>query len=116
MDRWCTVNHGQSGLTERVRRADYTLRDAEKEVMSFLKNTCGLKKGEVPLAGNSMHTDKCFLKKDMPRIEEFLHYRMVDVSTIKEMVRRWMPRTFNAPVKKLKHRALEDIKESIEEL
>ena len=72
MDRWCTVNHGQSGhgrthgLTERVRRADITLREAEKEVMSFLKNTCGLKKGEVPLAGNSMHTDKCFLKKDMP--------------------------------------------------
>ena len=56
------------------------------------------------------------MKKDMPRIEEFLHYRMVDVSTIKEMVRRWLPRNFNAPVKKLKHRALEDIKESIEEL
>jgi oligoribonuclease len=116
MNRWCTVSHQQSGLTERVRRSQLTLKQAEREVMRFLKHTCGLKKGETPLAGNSMHTDKCFLKKDMPRIEDFLHYRMVDVSSIKEMVRRWMPREFNAPCKRLKHRALEDIKESIEEL
>jgi oligoribonuclease len=93
-----------------------TLKQAETEVMSFLKKTCGLASKSCPLAGNSIHTDKCLLYKDLPRVENFLHYRCVDVSSIKEMVHRWMPKSFNPPPKKLKHRAMDDILESIDEL
>ena len=117
MDAWCTKTHGESGLTQRVRESKLTLADAEAQVMEFLEKTCGLKTFTCPLAGNSVHADKIFLHKDMPRLHSFLHYRIVDVSTIKELVKRWMPSDkFKAPPKKLAHRALEDIEESIEEL
>ena len=83
--------------------------------MDFLKSL-GLKSFTCPLAGNSVHQDKLFIQKDMPELYKFLHYRIVDVSTIKECVKRWLPVEFKAPEKKLGHRALADILESIAEL
>ena len=77
---------------------------------------CGLKKGKCPLAGNSVHEDKKFIYKDMPNLYAFLHYRIVDVTSIKELVYRWLPEDYYPPKKKLGHRALDDVRESIKEL
>ena len=116
MDPWCTKTHGKSGLTDKVKASKITLKDAEQQVLSFLKDECKLQKFTCPLAGNSVHADKAFIRKDMPELHEFLHYRIVDVSTIKECVIRWMPVEFKAPRKNLDHRALGDILESISEM
>lgn len=108
--------HKKSGLTERVLNSDVTVRQAERQVLSFVKKHVP-EKGIAPLAGNSIHTDRAFLVKHMPRLVSHLHYRIVDVSTIKELTRRWMPdRLEEAPEKDTGHRALADIRESIKEL
>jgi oligoribonuclease len=108
--------HAKSGLTEEVRRSPVTLAEAEQEVLDYIKLHIP-EPGTVPLAGNSIATDRGFIARDMPALDSYLHYRMVDVSSIKELCRRWYPRIYYAqPGKGLAHRALADIKESILEL
>ncbi|XP_068685332.1 probable oligoribonuclease [Montipora foliosa] len=115
MDEWCTKHHRESGLTEAVRASKISLTEAEDIFLQFVKQHTPHK--QCPLAGNSVHADKRFLEKYMPRFMDHLHYRIVDVSTIKELCRRWYPNIYrDVPPKREKHRALEDIKESITEL
>ena len=108
--------HDKSGLTDAVRASTVTLAEAEEMVMAYV--TEHVKEPRTaPLCGNSIATDRGFLARDMPRFDSYLHYRMIDVSSIKELCRRWYPRTyFGQPAKGLAHRALADIKESIREL
>lgn len=115
MDEWNTSHHGQSGLTDRVRASTLTETAAEDELLAFVAKHCNER--SAPLAGNSIHHDRRFLAKYMPRLERYLHYRNVDVSTVKELVRRWYPELVEkVPKKRSTHRALDDIRESIEEL
>ncbi|XP_055063809.2 small fragment nuclease [Misgurnus anguillicaudatus] len=115
MSDWCKEHHGDSGLTQAVRNSDITLQQAEYEFLSFIRQHTP--PGQCPLAGNSVHADKKFLDKYMPQFMRHLHYRIIDVSTIKELCRRWYPDEYKlAPQKKASHRALEDIQESIREL
>ncbi|KAI8064811.1 ribonuclease H-like domain-containing protein [Gilbertella persicaria] len=114
MNEWCIEHHGKSGLTQQVIESKLSIEEAEEKVHSFLKQH--LPKGVAPLAGNSVHADKQFLLKEMPKVVDHLHYRIVDVSTIKELTKRWYPETASGVVKKAGHRALDDIIESIEEL
>lgn len=108
--------HAKSGLTPLVRASTVTLAEAEEKVLAYLREHIA-NPGTVPLAGNSIATDRGFIARDMPRLDAFLHYRMVDVSSIKELARRWYPRAyFGQPDKGLSHRALADIRESITEL
>ncbi|MBF0663230.1 MULTISPECIES: oligoribonuclease [unclassified Rhodococcus (in: high G+C Gram-positive bacteria)] len=108
--------HARSGLTEEVRRSTVGLAEAEKLVLDYIREHVG-EAGTAPLAGNSIGTDRGFITRDMPELDSYLHYRMVDVSSIKELCRRWYPRIyFGQPEKGLSHRALADIKESIREL
>ncbi len=108
--------HARSGLTEEVRRSTVTLREAEEQVLAYVR-THVPEARTAPLAGNSIATDRGFLARDMPELDAHLHYRMVDVSSVKELCRRWFPRVFFAkPEKGLAHRALADIRESIREL
>jgi len=108
--------HASSGLTEAVRASMVTVADAEQLVLEHLR-THVPEIRTVPLCGNSIATDRAFLARDMPELDAFLHYRMVDVSSIKELCRRWYPRVYFAqPQKGLAHRALADIQESIREL
>ncbi|MEV0725980.1 oligoribonuclease [Micromonospora purpureochromogenes] len=108
--------HGKSGLTEEVRRSTVTLAEAEDLVLQYV--TSHVKDPRTaPLCGNSIATDRGFIARDMPRLDAHLHYRMIDVSSIKELTRRWYPRVyFGQPQKGLAHRALADIRESIREL
>ncbi len=111
-----TEMHAKSGLTEEVRASTVTVRQAEEAVLAYLREHIDTAR-TVPLAGNSIGTDRRFISRDMPELDEFLHYRMVDVSSIKELCRRWYPRIyFGQPDKGLAHRALADIRESIREL
>ncbi|MFW5925562.1 MAG: oligoribonuclease, partial [Myxococcota bacterium] len=115
MDEWNTRTHTASGLVDRVRQSPLDEAAAEAQVIEFLRPWAGPR--QAPLAGNSIHQDRMFLRKYMPALEAFLHYRNVDVSTVKELVRRWYPEVFAArPTKKGTHRALDDIRESIAEL
>lgn len=115
MNEWNRRHHGDSGLLERVRRSAYDEQAAEAEVLACVRRHCAPQ--AAPLAGNTVHQDRRFLAHWMPRLDETLHYRIVDVSTVKELVRRWAPDVFaHRPAKKSAHRALEDIHESIEEL
>ena len=108
--------HARSGLTEEVRRSTVTMADAEQQVLDYIKQYVPTPR-TVPLAGNSIATDRGFIARDMPTLDAHLHYRMIDVSSIKELCRRWYPRIyFGQPEKGLTHRALADIKESIREL
>jgi oligoribonuclease len=108
--------HARSGLTEEVRRSTVTLEEAEQRVLEYIREYVP-EANVAPLAGNSIGTDRGFITRDMPNLDGHLHYRMVDVSSIKELVRRWYPRIYYAkPEKGLAHRALADIKESIGEL
>ena len=113
MEEWSLANHKRSGLLDRVKKSALSCQDAEQESLEFLSRYCG--KRESPLCGNSVGQDRRFLKRYMPTLEEFLHYRNIDVSTIKELVRRWYP---SLPIyeKGKTHRALKDIEESINEL
>ncbi|KAI8993697.1 ribonuclease H-like domain-containing protein [Pilobolus umbonatus] len=113
MNDWCIQHHGTSGLTKEVLESTLTAADAEKQVVDFLSQH--IEKGVAPLAGNTVHEDKRFLYKEMPGIIEYLHYRIVDVSTVKELARRWHP-SLPGYKKQGEHRALGDIIESIEEL
>jgi oligoribonuclease len=107
--------HETSGLLDEL-AGGVTLAEAEEQVMAYLKEQCPAD-ARPPLAGNSVATDRGFLARDMPTLDAFLHYRIVDVSSIKELARRWYPRAyFGAPTKRGNHRALADIQESIEEL
>ncbi|KAI8504222.1 Oligoribonuclease, mitochondrial [Branchiostoma belcheri] len=115
MNDWCKEHHGKSGLTEAVRKSELSLQAAEYEMLSFVRQYTP--PGVCPLAGNSVHVDKKFLEKYMPQFMNHLHYRIIDVSTIKELCRRWYPEDYNtSPQKSATHRALEDIRESIKEL
>ncbi len=107
--------HQTSGLLHEL-AAGVSLAEAERQVLSYIRKHC--KEGSrPPLAGNTVATDRAFLSRDMPTLESFLHYRIVDVSSIKELSRRWFPRAYyQAPSKRGNHRALADIQESIEEL
>ncbi|EIF00116.1 oligoribonuclease [Saccharomonospora glauca] len=108
--------HARSGLTEEVRRSTMTLEEAERRALAYIREYVPDPQ-TAPLAGNSIATDRGFIARDMPALDAHLHYRMVDVSSIKELVRRWYPRVYYAkPEKGLAHRALADIKESIGEL
>jgi oligoribonuclease len=108
--------HEKSGLTEEVRRSTVSLREAEDMVLEYV-TTYVKDPRTAPLCGNSIATDRGFLSRDMPRFDAHLHYRMIDVSSIKELCRRWYPRVyFGQPAKGLAHRALADIRESIREL
>lgn len=115
MDAWNKEHHGSSGLTGRVRASTVSEADAEAETLAFVAAHTGAR--TAPLAGNSIHQDRRFLVKYMPALEAHLHYRNVDVSTVKELVRRWYPEVHKrAPKKKETHRALDDIRESLAEL
>ncbi|SDT69199.1 oligoribonuclease [Actinoplanes derwentensis] len=108
--------HAKSGLTEEVRRSAITMAEAEEAVLAYIREFVPNPR-TAPLCGNSIATDRGFLARDMPALDSHLHYRMIDVSSIKELTRRWYPRVyFGQPAKGLSHRALADIRESIREL
>ena len=116
MDDWNTKHHGASGLTQRVRESTISDDDADAQTVAFIQAHVPAKERPV-LAGNSIHQDRRFIRRYMPLLEKRLHYRMVDVSTIKELARRWFPQAIaKQPQKRDTHRALDDIRESIEEL
>ncbi len=111
-----TEMHARSGLTDEIRASTVTVAEAEKLVLDYIREHVP-NPGTAPLAGNSIATDRGFIARDMPELDGHLHYRMIDVSSIKELCRRWYPRIyFGQPEKGLAHRALADIKESIREL
>jgi oligoribonuclease len=108
--------HERSGLTEEARRSTITVAEAEQQVLNYVRKHVPEGRS-APLAGNSIATDRGFIARDMPELDAYLHYRMVDVSSVKELCRRWYPRVYYAqPEKGLAHRALADIQESIREL
>ncbi|HEX5655850.1 MAG TPA: oligoribonuclease [Polyangiales bacterium] len=113
MDDWCTRHHGQSGLTEAVKQSTLNLRAVELRTIEYLKRFTN--KGQSPLAGSSVSHDRRFIDKYMPELSAWLHYRTIDVSTVKELVKRWS-HGVELPNKRNTHRALDDIRESIEEL
>ncbi len=113
MDQWNQEHHSKSGLIDDVKSSTVTVKAAEEMTLEFLKEYCKPKK--APLCGNSIHHDRRFLARDMPAIDDYLHYRHVDVSTIKALIARWYPKD-KEPPKGKSHRALSDIRESIEEL
>lgn len=115
MDEWNQKHHGESGLLDRVRAATRTDADVEADLLAFLTQHCEPR--SAPLAGNSVHQDRRFLSRYMRELDEYLHYRIIDVSSIKELARRWYPEEFaGAPRKNQCHRALDDIHESLAEL
>ncbi len=114
MDEWCTRVHGESGLTKRCRESAYSEQQASDATIKFLAEY--VDKGVSPLCGNTIGQDRRFMVKYMPELEEYFHYRSIDVSTIKELAKRWKPDVLNGFTKKGVHLALDDIRESIEEL
>lgn len=116
MDEYVTTMHANSGLDKEIRESTVTLQEAEDAVLALIAEHCD-PEHPAPLAGNSIATDRTFIRAYMPRLDATLHYRMVDVSTIKELSRRWFPRGYyHQPDKGMSHRALADIVESIREL
>ena len=114
MDEWNTTTHGRTGLIERVKTSTTTEAEAEKQLIEFLSQY--VNKGTSPLCGNTVSQDRRFMFKYMPEFERFFHYRNLDVSTLKELAKRWHPEVYRGVVKKGRHEALADIYESIEEL
>ena len=114
MDDWCTNTHTASGLVERIRASKITEDDAVAQTIEFLEKW--VPKGKSPICGNSIGQDRRFLYKHMPVLEEYFHYRYIDVSTIKELTRRWKPDVLSGFTKQGSHLALDDIRESIAEL
>ncbi len=116
MDEWNQTHHNGSGLVARVQASTVSDADAEAQTLAFINAHAGAKDRPV-LCGNSIHQDRRFIRQYMPLLEKRLHYRMVDVSSIKELARRWYPQVIaKQPAKKETHRALDDIRESIDEL
>ena len=114
MDHWNQTTHGHSGLIDRVRESTLSEWDAETMMLEFLSSH--LKPNESPLCGNSIGQDRRFMARYMPRLEHFFHYRNLDVSTLKELAKRWRPDVYRGVGKQGKHEALADVLESIEEL
>ncbi|MEZ5529616.1 MAG: oligoribonuclease [Porticoccaceae bacterium] len=114
MDEWNTRQHGQSGLTERVRNSAISLAQAERATIEFLSQFVDTR--HSPMCGNSICQDRRFLARQMPELEAFFHYRNLDVSSVKEIIRRWRPELSKGLTKQSAHLALEDIKDSINEL
>jgi oligoribonuclease len=114
MDKWNTSTHGKNGLIDKVKASTLTEAQAETQLLDFLKQY--VPAGKSPLCGNTIGQDRRFLVKYMPRLEEFFHYRNLDVSTLKELSLRWKPEVYKSFVKKSRHEALADIYESIDEL
>ncbi|HBL18448.1 MAG TPA: oligoribonuclease [Elusimicrobia bacterium] len=113
MDPWCVQQHGASGLTRRCLESTVTLAEAERQTLSFIEEHCP---EGCPLCGNSIHHDRRFLIRYMPAVHAYLSYRMVDVSTLKELAVRWYPKDLPSGSKKKSHLALDDVRESIAEL
>ncbi len=117
MDEWNQKHHGQSGLLARIRSEGVSIEHAEAETLAFLQQY--VPKGKSPMCGNSICQDRRFMVRGMPKLEAFFHYRNLDVSTLKELARRWAPSVYEqaqASTKRDLHQALEDIKDSINEL
>lgn len=114
MDEWCTTTHTASGLVERIRASDVDEQEAIRQTIAFLEQW--VPRGKSPICGNSIGQDRRFLYKHMPELEEYFHYRYLDVSTLKELTRRWKPEVLDGFSKKGSHLALDDIRESIAEL
>jgi oligoribonuclease len=114
MDAWNKGTHGRSGLIDKVKASTTTEQDAEEQILAFIKKY--VSKNASPLCGNTISQDRRFLVKFMPKLEAYLHYRNLDVSTLKELSKRWKPEVFNSFKKQQKHTALADVHESIEEL
>ena len=114
MDEWCTRTHGESGLTQRVRDSDIDCAQAEQQTLAFLQRY--VEPGVSPMCGNSIGLDRRFLLAYMPQLAAFFHYRNVDVSTLKELARRWAPAVLESIDKEGTHLALDDVRESIAEL
>jgi oligoribonuclease len=114
MDEWCTTQHGQSGLTARVKSSTISVRDAELQTIAFLEKY--VPAGVSPICGNSIGQDRRFLVRYMPELEAFFNYRNIDVTTLKELAKRWKPEALDGFKKKGSHLALDDIRDSIAEL
>lgn len=114
MDEWCTTQHGQSGLTQRVKDSTLNENDAQKQTIEFLKKY--VPAGASPMCGNSICQDRRFLANYMTDLEAFFHYRNLDVSTIKELAARWAPDVYRGFKKESSHLAMDDIKDSIAEM
>ena len=114
MDAWNKGTHGRSGLIDKVKASTLTEEEAQQQIIDFLSRY--VPKGKVPLCGNSIGQDRRFLARYMPKLEAFFHYRNVDVSTLKELAKRWKPDAYSSFKKPQKHTALADLHESIEEL
>ena len=114
MDEWNTKQHGSSGLTQRVKDSRVSASQAEADTLAFLQEW--VPAGKSPMCGNSICQDRRFMVRGMPRLERYFHYRHIDVSTIKELARRWRPEVAEGVKKTGAHLALEDIKDSINEL
>lgn len=114
MDEWCTRTHGESGLTRRVRESSISEQQAEQATIDFLMPYVDA--GQSPMCGNSIGQDRRFLDRYMPGLEAYFHYRNLDVSTLKELARRWAPEVYAGVKKAGRHLALDDIRDSIEEL
>jgi oligoribonuclease len=114
MDSWNKSTHGKSGLVDKVRASTFTEAEVEARLVEFLKPIVGPRL--APLAGNTVHQDRRFMARYMPLFDEYLHYRIVDVSTLKELAKRWRPEVLQGIAKEGRHEALADVYESIEEL
>jgi len=114
MDEWNQRQHGMSGLIERIKASTVTMREAEQQTLDFIAQF--VEKGKSPICGNSICQDRRFLARQMPELEDYFHYRNLDVSTMKELVSRWKPEVLEGLVKEGKHLALDDILDSIKEL
>ncbi|AJR06829.1 oligoribonuclease [Photobacterium gaetbulicola] len=114
MDEWCTTTHTNSGLVERIRKSLVSEDEAVRQTIAFLEQW--VPKGASPICGNSIGQDRRFLYKHMPELEQYFHYRYLDVSTLKELTRRWKPEVLDGFSKKGSHLALDDIRDSIAEL
>ena len=114
MDKWNKGTHGKSGLIDKVKASTVTEANAEEQILSFIAQY--VPKSVSPLCGNTISQDRRFLVKYMPKLEAYLHYRNIDVSTFKELAKRWRPEVYNAFKKQQKHTALADVHESIDEL
>ncbi|WP_047048990.1 oligoribonuclease [Vibrio mexicanus] len=114
MDEWCTTTHTGSGLVDRVRESSVSEQEAVRQTIEFLEDW--VPAGASPICGNSVGQDRRFLYKHMPELEQYFHYRYIDVSTLKELTRRWKPEVLKGFSKTGSHLALDDIRESIAEL